>query len=137
MFWNKNKFIGTLDQRFVGDLDKDQIFVLRGSQWRVINIDEKSFKVNVLPIRSSQEIPVPKWEGVNIPVDFKTANKVGNFRTKVRNGSVKMMNTIISNLDFPKIPDEKTIVIESHRLPQKSVLILHSCFGTKINSLVH
>ena len=130
----ENKFIGTLDQRFVGDLDKDQIFVLRGSQWRVLNIDEKSFKINVLPIRSSQEIPVPKWEGVNIPVDFKTANKVGAFRTKVRNGSLKMMNNIISNLDFPKVPDEKTIVIESHRLPRKSVLILHSCFGTKINS---
>jgi len=130
----ENKFIGTLDQRFVGDLDKDQIFVLRGSQWRVLNIDEKSFKINVLPIRSSQEIPVPKWEGVNIPVDFKTANKVGAFRTKVRNGSLKMMNNIISNLDFPKVPDEKTLVIESHRLPQKSVLILHSCFGTKINS---
>ena len=130
----ENKFIGTLDQRFVGDLDKDQIFVLRGSQWRVLNIDEKSFKINVLPIRSSQEIPVPKWEGVNIPVDFKTANKVGAFRTKVQNGSLKMMNNIISNLDFPKVPDEKTIVKESHRLPQKSVLILHSCFGTKINS---
>lgn len=130
----ENKFIGTLDQRFVGDLDKDEIFVLRGSQWRILNIDEKSFKVNVLPIRSSQEIPVPKWEGVNIPVDFKTANKVGNFRTKVRNGSVKMANDIITSLDFGKIPDEKTIVIESHRLPQKSVVILHSCFGTKINS---
>jgi len=130
----ENKFIGTLDQRFVGDLDKDQIFVLRGSQWRVLNIDEKSFKVNVIPIRSSQEIPVPKWEGVNIPVDFKTANKVGSFRTRVRNGSVKMMSNIISDLDLSKIPDEKTIVIESHRLPQKSVLILHSCFGTKINS---
>ena len=130
----ENKFIGTLDQRFVGDLDKDQIFVLRGSQWRVLNIDEKSFKVNVMPIRSTQEIPVPKWEGVNIPVDFKTANKVGTLRTKVRNGSVKMMNDVISNLDFSKVPDEKTIVIESHRLPQKSVLILHSCFGTKINS---
>ena len=130
----ENKFIGTLDQRFVGDLDKDEIFVLRGSQWRILNIDEKSFKVNVLPIRSSQEIPIPKWEGVNIPVDFKTANKVGNFRTRVRNGSVKMMNNIISNLELIKTPDEKTIVIESHRLPQKSVLILHSCFGTKINS---
>ncbi|MDC0200001.1 DEAD/DEAH box helicase [Candidatus Nitrosopelagicus sp.] len=130
----ENKFIGTLDQRFVGDLDKDQIFVLRGSQWRVLNIDEKSFKVNVIPIRSSQEIPVPKWEGVNIPVDYKTANKVGNFRTRVRNGSVKMINDVVSNLDFIKMPDEKTIVIESHRLPQQSVLILHSCFGTKINS---
>ena len=130
----ENKFIGTLDQRFVGDLDKDQIFVLRGSQWRVLNIDEKAFKVNVLPIRSSKEIPVPKWEGVNIPVDYKTANKVGSFRTRVRNGSVKMMNDVVSNLDFTKMPDEKTIVIESHRLPQQSVLILHSCFGTKINS---
>jgi len=130
----ENKFIGTLDQRFVGDLDKDQIFVLRGSQWRVLNIDEKSFKVNVLPIRSSKEIPVPKWEGVNIPVDYKTANKVGSFRTRVRNGSIKMMNDIVSNLDFIRIPDEKTIVIESNRLPQQSVLILHSCFGTKINS---
>ncbi|MDC0169187.1 DEAD/DEAH box helicase [Candidatus Nitrosopelagicus sp.] len=130
----ENKFIGTLDQRFVGDLDNDQIFVLRGSQWRVLNIDEKAFKVNVLPIRSSKEIPVPKWEGVNIPVDYKTANKVGSFRTRVRNGSVKMMNDVVSNLDFIKMPDEKTIVIESHRLPQQSVLILHSCFGTKINS---
>ena len=45
-----------------------------------------------------------------------------------------MMNDVILNLDFIKVPDEKTIVIESHRLPQKSVLILHSCFGTKINS---
>ncbi len=130
----ENKFIGTLDQRFVGDLDKDEIFVLRGSQWRILNIDEKSFKVNVLPIRSSQEIPVPKWEGVNIPVDFKTANKVGNFRTKVRNGSIKMANDIITSLDYGKIPDDKTSVIESHRLPQKSVVILHSCFGTKVNS---
>jgi len=130
----ENKFIGTLDQRFVGDLDKDQIFVLRGSQWRVLNIDEKAFKVNVIPIRAAKEIPVPKWEGVNIPVDYKTANKVGTFRTRVRNGSVKMKNDIILNLDFNKVPNEKTIVIESHRLPQKSVLILHSCFGTKINS---
>ena len=130
----ENKFIGTLDQRFVGDLDKDEIFVLRGSQWRILNIDEKSFKVNVLPIRSSQEIPVPKWEGVNIPVDFKTANKVGHFRTKVSNGSLQMMNDVINSLNFASIPDEKTIVIESHRLPQKSVVILHSCFGTKINS---
>jgi ATP-dependent Lhr-like helicase len=130
----ENKFIGTLDQRFVGDLDKDQIFVLRGSQWGVTNIDEKSFKISVTPIASSKEISVPKWEGVNIPVDYKTANKVGTFRTKVRNGSLKMMNNIISNLDLTIIPDEKTIVIESHRLPQKSVLILHACFGTKINS---
>jgi len=130
----EKKFIGTLDQRFVGNLKKEQIFVLRGSQWRILNIDEKSFKINVIPIRPGKEIDAPKWEGVNIPVDFKTANKVGSLRTKVSNGSLKIQNDVIRKSCFTKIPDEKTIVIESKRVEGKSVLILHSCFGTKINS---
>ena len=93
------QFIGTLDQKFIGDLEDDNIFVLRGKQWKVLKIDEESFKVNVISITQKKETPVPKWEGVNIPVDFKTANKVGNFRTRVRNGSVKMMNDIILNIE--------------------------------------
>jgi ATP-dependent Lhr-like helicase len=65
------KIIGTLDQRFVGDYgDPGNIFVLRGSQWRILNVDEKSLKVNVEPFRGGG-ITVPYWEGENIPVDFK------------------------------------------------------------------
>ncbi|NDF29398.1 MAG: DEAD/DEAH box helicase [Nitrososphaeria archaeon] len=126
------KIIGSLDQRFVGDFgDPGNIFVLRGSQWRIINVDESSLKVNVEPIRSGG-ITVPYWEGENIPVDYKTTHKVGKFRSKIRQGSLVLPDNVITSLDLPIIPDEKTIVVESVR--GQGTVVLHSCFGTKANS---
>ena len=126
------KIIGSLDQRFVGDYgDSGNIFVLKGSQWRILNVDEKSFKVNVEPFRGGG-ITVPYWEGENIPIDYKTARKVGKFRSKVKNGNFKLVNDIIEKLNFDTIPDENNIVIESNR--SQGSIVLHSCLGTKINS---
>jgi ATP-dependent Lhr-like helicase len=128
------KFIGSLDQRFVGDYgDSGNVFVLRGLQWKILNVDEKSFKVNVEPFRSGG-ITVPYWEGENIPVDYKTANKVGSFRTKVKNGEISFLNNLISKFELDTIPDEKTIVVESLR--SQSIVVLHSCFGSKINTTI-
>ena len=126
------KIIGTLDQRFVGDFgDSGNIFVLKGSQWRILNVDEKSFSVNVEPFRGGS-ITVPYWEGESIPIDYNTAKKVGTFRSKVKNGSLKLINKTIEELSFNEIPDEKNIVIESSR--SQGSIVIHSCFGTKINS---
>ncbi|MGI0082621.1 MAG: DEAD/DEAH box helicase [Nitrosopumilaceae archaeon] len=127
------KIIGSLDQRFVGDYgDLGNVFVLRGMQWRILNVDESSLKVNVEPIPSAG-INVPYWEGENIPVDYITARKVGSFRTKVKTGSLSLSNRIIENLKLEgAIPDEKTIVVESLRV--RNTIVIHSCFGTKINS---
>ena len=73
------KIIGSLDQRFVGDFgDSGNIFVLKGSQWRILNVDEKSFTVNVEPFRGGG-ITVPYWEGESIPIDYKTARKGRKF----------------------------------------------------------
>lgn len=128
------KVIGTLDQRFVGDYGEGgNIFVLRGMQWRIMNIDEKSLIVNVEPFRAGN-ITVPYWEGESIPVDYNTARKVGMFRTKVKQGSLKLINTTISKLNFDVIPNEKTIVVES--VKSEGTLVLHACFGTKINSTI-
>jgi len=126
------KIIGSLDQRFVGDYgDPGNVFVLRGMQWRILNIDESSLKINVEPVQSAG-INVPYWEGENIPVDYTTANKVGIFRTKVQTGSLLVSNHIINNLKLDPIPNEKTIVVESLRV--RNTVVIHSCFGTKINS---
>ena len=126
------KIIGSLDQRFVGDFgDSGNIFVLKGSQWRILNVDEKSFSVNVEPFRGGG-ITVPYWEGENIPIDYKTAKKVGNFRSRVKNGSLELTNKIIEKLTFDEIPDENNIVIESSKT--QGSIVIHSCFGTKINS---
>jgi len=126
------KIIGSLDQKFVGQhSEAGNIFVLRGLQWRILNIDEKALQVNVEPIRGVGK-NVPYWEGSQIPVDYDTAQKVGLFRNKVKHGSLSMLNKTISELDFNIIPDEKTIVIESVRTDRN--VVIHACFGTKINS---
>ncbi|MGQ0772788.1 MAG: DEAD/DEAH box helicase [Nitrososphaerota archaeon] len=126
------KTIGSLDQRFVGDFgDAGNIFVLRGSQWRIINVDESSLKVNVEPIRSGG-ITVPYWEGENIPVDYKTTSKVGKFRTKIRSGLLDLPNNVVAQLSLPIIPDEKTLVVESVR--GQGMIVIHSCLGTKTNA---
>ena len=125
------KFVGTLDQRFVGSYgESGNIFVLRGLQWSILNIDKKSLKVNVEPFAGKSKVPY--WEGENIPVDYGTANKVGKLRTEVKKGLVKFTNKIISELNFDITPDEKTIVVESVRTEDE--IVLHACFGTKINS---
>ena len=126
------KIIGSLDQRFVGDFgDSGNIFVLKGSQWRILNVDEKSFTVNVEPFRGGG-ITVPYWEGESIPIDYKTAKKVGNFRSRVSNGSLELINKTIEKLNFDEIPDDTNFIIESNK--SQGSIVIHSCFGTKINS---
>ncbi|MGI0046210.1 MAG: DEAD/DEAH box helicase [Nitrosotalea sp.] len=124
------KIIGSLDQRFVGDYgDQGNVFVLRGLQWRILNVDDSSLKINVEPVQSAG-INVPYWEGENIPVDFATARKVGLFRTKTKRQPLS--NKIIDNLKTDVIPDEKTIVVESQRA--RNNIVIHACFGTRINA---
>ena len=126
------KIIGALDQRFVGDFgDSGNIFVLKGLQWRILNVDEKSFTVNVEPFRGGG-ITVPYWEGENIPIDYNTARKVGIFRARVKTGSLTLINKTIEKLNFDQIPDDNHIVIESSK--SQGSIVIHSCFGTKINS---
>ncbi|MFN3654472.1 MAG: DEAD/DEAH box helicase [Candidatus Nitrosotenuis sp.] len=126
------KTIGSLDQRFVGDFgEPGNIFVLRGSQWKIVNVDESSLKVNVEPVRAGG-ITVPYWEGENIPVDHRTASKVGKFRTKIRSGLLTLPDNIITQLSLPIIPDDRAIVIESVR--GQGMIVIHCCFGTKINA---
>jgi ATP-dependent Lhr-like helicase len=126
------KIIGSLDQRFVGDFgESGNVFVLRGIQWKIINIDESALKVNVEPIHA-RSVTVPYWEGENIPVDYKTASKVGQFRAKVKNGLLNLPQNIIAQLSLPIIPDEKNLVVESVR--GQGMVVIHSCLGTKINA---
>lgn len=112
------KIIGSLDQRFVGDYgEAGNIFVLKGSQWKILAVDEKAFRVSVEPYGRGGTT-IPRWEGESIPIEKETAQTVGMMR---QNGSeYKEM-----------IPYDKTILVESNR--QKGTLVLHACFGTKIN----
>ncbi len=140
------KRIGTLDQQFVGDYgEKGNIFVLKGSQWRILIIDEGKLQVHVEPL-SGAPINVPYWVGEMIPVDYDTTKMVGIVRKELWNvNKSSQVNSLISqfDLEFLKklseklktikiIPNAENIVIEN--VLTQNIIVIHSTFGSKINN---
>lgn len=129
-----NRKIGSLDQQFVGDLaEKNNIFVLRGNQWKILSIDETKMLVHVEQLFSNS-INIPHWVGEMIPVDFKTAKIVGDLRQDHANGSLNLSSQTISefNKSIGIIPDYNNIIIES--IDAMNLIVIHATLGTKINN---
>jgi ATP-dependent Lhr-like helicase len=128
--------IGSLDEVFVGEFnDPGRLFVLRGRSWRIITVDSDKKLVHVEPV-GQQLSTIPYWIGELIPVDYATAQLVGRFRRRIafeeKFGSERLRETILRTRDkLHTIPDDKTIVSES---TGAGVVLLHACFGTKINN---
>jgi ATP-dependent helicase Lhr and Lhr-like helicase len=131
-----NRRIGSLDQEFVGDYgERGNVFILRGSQWRIVSVDELKMRVNVEPLRGAA-INVPYWNGEMIPVDYETAREVGNIRNQAAKNALKLSSNIIAQTleVLDPIPDSSTIIVESSI--SKNTLVIHSTFGTKVNNTI-
>ncbi|MGI0086306.1 MAG: helicase-related protein, partial [Nitrososphaerales archaeon] len=74
------KIVGRLDQVFVGEYgEPGKPFVLKGSSWRIISIDDDKKVLHVEPgFRDLSTIPY--WVGELIPVECETAQLVGKLR---------------------------------------------------------
>jgi ATP-dependent helicase Lhr and Lhr-like helicase len=130
----RKKRIGTLDQQFIGEFgERGNVFVLKGTQWRIVSVDDNKLQVNVEQVFGSP-INIPHWVGEMIPVDYETAVEVGKLRNKVLDGSNFKFESDIKNTlqKIPIIPDSKNIVIEI--VVSKNAVVIHSTFGTKINN---
>lgn len=130
----RKKKIGNLDQQFIGEFgERGNVFVLKGTQWRIVSVDENKMQVNVEQIYGSP-INVPHWVGEMIPVDYETAVGVGRLRNKVLHDSTFKFESDIKNIlkKIPIIPDSENIVIEN--VAANNAIVIHSAFGTKINN---
>ncbi len=113
-----NKIIGSLDQEFVGDYgEKGNIFVLKGSQWRILAVDERKLRITVEPV-IGPSINVPYWVGELIPVDYKTATIAAMLRDK--------------SYSIDGIIPRHDIVIEA--IKNENIIVIHSSLGNKINN---
>jgi ATP-dependent Lhr-like helicase len=130
----RKKRIGTLDQQFIGEFgERGNVFILKGTQWRIVSVDENKLQVNVEQVFGSP-INIPHWVGEMIPVDYETAAQVGELRNKALvDNSLKLESDIKNTLQkIPVVPDSKNIVIEN--VLSKNAVVIHSTFGTKINN---
>ncbi len=111
---SSNRIISSLDEEFVLNLEVGVTFFSKGTPWSVLDITEKEV---LAQLGSSNEVIVPSWVGEDIPVPFNVAQAVGRMR------AAKPTNPL---------PNDNTLVLEI----VEDTIILHSCFGTKVNEAV-
>ena len=109
-----NRIVASLDERFVATLTPGEFFSSKGKVWRMI---ELSSELLAEPA-SSADFIIPDWVGEDIPVHREIAQEVG----RLRKGDEEKHGEKI-------IPDEKKLLVEI----AKESVILHSCFGTRVN----
>lgn len=127
-----NKIISTLDEDFVAFLENDDMFITKGTPWRVLDIDRDRRQIIVEP---TEEISaaIPDWEGEEIPTSFEVCQKVGELRDMIVKGKLSMKEADEELREFKElgvdVPDAKHIYIEAWG----ETAILHVLGGLKVN----
>lgn len=131
------KKVGRLDQMFIEEYgEPGKSFILKGSSWRIISIDDVRGEVNVEPL-SEDMSTIPYWVGELIPVELETAREVGEIRRRISSGnpvdvSEEQKKRILKSREtLGQTPDEDTVIIE--RKVDSGVLVIHACLGSKVN----
>ncbi len=134
------KIIGRLDQVFVGEYgEPGRTFVLKGNSWRIISVDDDKKSLYVEPIFSDLST-IPYWVGELIPVELETSLLVGKLRKAIASGrelgkyevSSEQTRRLKSSASVLRgLPDDSNVIVE--RKAGTSTVVVHSCFGTRIN----
>lgn len=132
-----NKKVGRLDQMFIEEFgEPGRPFVLKGSSWKIISIDYEKSEINVEPLFEDVNT-VPYWVGELIPVDFDTVKEVGRIRRNIAAGSSievgkeQRERILKSQETLGHVPDENSITVEKQI--GSGTIVIHSCFGSKVN----
>jgi ATP-dependent Lhr-like helicase len=129
--------IGRLDQVFVGEHgEPGKPFILKGSSWRIVSVDEEKKLVFVEPMYRDLST-VPYWVGELIPVDYATAQAVGRLRRRVLHDAAfpasEAQRTRLrdTRAQLGALPDDRHIIAEQKL--GTSTVVVHTCWGTKLN----
>jgi ATP-dependent Lhr-like helicase len=146
--------IGTLGDEFMAlDARVGLNFIMRGKVWRIIQIEEETGRVHVVP-SEDPFAAVPGWDGEILPVPFDLAQQTGKTREKIgemlkKTGDVEavaaklaekmaadkasMLDTVREIDDHLKagapLPTQNHILIEVF----DKYLVIHACFGEIVN----
>jgi ATP-dependent Lhr-like helicase len=146
--------IGTLGDEFMAlDARVGLNFIMRGKVWRIVQIEEETGRVHVVP-SEDPFAAVPGWDGEILPVPFdlaqqtgKTREKMGemlretgdvevvaeNFARKMATDKASMLETVKEVDDHLKegapLPTQNYVLVEAF----DKYLIIHACFGEIVN----
>ncbi|MEM3737232.1 MAG: DEAD/DEAH box helicase [Candidatus Bathyarchaeia archaeon] len=142
--------VGTLDQEFVARYGKvGSQFILHGHVWQILQVDEERYTIEVEGVEPTAAA-IPAWEGEIIPVPFEVAQEVGRLRREIEerlthnreasdplsgysldeDSRKQVVFTIKKQIEGGYlIAHDRRVVIE----PFENYVIIHGCFGDKLN----
>jgi ATP-dependent Lhr-like helicase len=146
--------IGTLGDEFMAlDARIGLHFIMRGKVWRIIQIEEETGTVHVVPAEDPFAA-IPGWDGEILPVPFELAQQTGKTREKIgqllKQGKTAetVATELAAELDTDKttllstiteidehlkegtpLPTQNHILIEAY----DKYLVVHACFGETVN----
>jgi ATP-dependent Lhr-like helicase len=146
--------IGTLGDEFMTIHARVGLhFVMRGKVWRIVQIEDETGTVHVLPAEDPSAA-IPGWDGEILPVPFDLAQQTGAIREKIGDllKQGKKPEVAAEELAAELKTDKETLVdatleIDEHikegaPLPTQSrivievldrYIIVHACFGELVN----
>jgi ATP-dependent Lhr-like helicase len=145
--------IGTLGDEFMTLHARVGLhFVMRGKVWRIVQIEDETGNVHVLPAEDPSAA-IPGWDGEILPVPFDLAQQTGAMREKVgkllKDG--KKPEEAAEELAAELKTDKETLLdatleIDEHikgaPLPTQNLIVIealdryivvHACFGELVN----
>jgi ATP-dependent Lhr-like helicase len=146
--------IGTLGDEFMAlDARIGLHFIMRGKVWRIVQIEEETGTVHVIPAEDPFAA-IPGWDGEILPVPFELAQETGKNREKIgallKQGKTpeQVAEHLAGELEADKqtllgtvqeiaehlkegapLPTEKHILLEVF----DRYLVVHACFGERVN----
>ena len=146
--------IGTLGDEFMTLHARVGLhFVMRGKVWRIVNIEDETGTVHVLPAEDPSAA-IPGWDGEILPVPFDLAQQTGSMREKVgkllkqgkkpevaaeilaeelKTDKETFLDTALEIDEHIKegapLPTQNHIVIEV----LDRYIVVHACFGELVN----
>jgi ATP-dependent Lhr-like helicase len=129
------KIIGTLDESFVvSSAEPYSTFVTKGRTWQVVEVKEEE----VLVEEVNELAGTPSWVGEEIPVPFEVAQEVGEMRNLEDLSGYPITADAVTEVEaFNKKQRDRggRMASSNEILIEKGdrLLIIHACFGTKIN----
>ena len=146
--------IGTLGDEFMAlDARIGLHFIMRGKVWRIVQIEEETGTVHVVPAEDPFAA-IPGWDGEILPVPFELAQQTGKTREKIgqllkqgktaedtaqelsaelETDKTTLLSTVTEIDEHLKegapLPTQNRIVLEAF----DRYLIVHVCFGETVN----
>lgn len=130
------QLLGTLDERFVLTQilgEPDQIFLLHGRAWRVVETREDELLVEGVS-EIGQE---PRWVGEDLPVPFEVAQEIGRLRREgpgtrypLAPGARERLEQRLAAAPSSCRPDDRQITVTVNG----RTVVLGACLGDRTNA---